>query len=76
MYQSISTRSHPTGQPSEQIFKNRQIPGPRANFLCQIPGGGGLPAILDFNKFYTFSQYSRPQSLIYPLNIYKLVERT
>ena len=62
--------SSPPGNPG-QIFKNCQIPAPGQVF-CVNSQGARLP----LDPQYTFSPYSRPQQLIYPLNIYKLVGRT
>ena len=51
----------------------KRYPG---KFFVLNPRGLGFPKTLNFNKFYTFSPYSRPQPLIYSLNIYKFIEIT
>ena len=50
-------------------FQNSSNPAPRANVLCQLSGGWGQVSLglLILIKFYTFSPYSRPQSLIDPV---------
>ena len=76
MYQSIPIVTIPRPTPGKISKKkqNRQIPAPRANFLCQIPGdlaSLGPSGLINFTLFHRI-----PQSLIYPLNIYKFVGRT
>ena len=58
-----------------QKLPNPATPPPPGKFSHQIPEAG-LNWALHSNKFYIFSLFSRPQSLIYALNIYKFVGRT
>ena len=55
-----------------QKLPNPSLPG---KFSGQIPGGRASLGFY-FDKFYTFSRFSRPQLLIYPLNIYIFKGRT
>ena len=51
-------------------------PSPRptlGQFFSSNSRGLGFPGTLNFDKLYTTSPFSRPQSLIYLLNIYKFV---
>ena len=75
MYQSVSSITiPPSGNPQANV-QNLPNPASWANFWSN-PRGLGFPRIPYFNKFYTFSPFLRPRSLICPLNIYQFVGRT
>ena len=65
----------PPGSPWAN-FQKSSNPGPLGGFFVSNPRMPGFPWTLNLNKYYTFSPYSRPQSLIYLLNIYKFIGRT
>ena len=75
MYQSVPSVTIPSGNPQAN-FQKASNPDPLGKFFVSNPRGAGFPGTFNFNKFYTFSPYSRPQSIFYPLNIYKFIERT
>ena len=69
-YASVNSKCyHPPGQPPGKFSKIAKS-WPRAIFWSNSRGPD-FPITFYFNKFYTFSPLSRPQSLIYALNIYK-----